>query len=445
MKKALGLVLVLSLFIPAFLSAGGQQDQDASKTEKEQVELEWWTVQAGEGSVISWMDQAIEGFTAEHPEVSIKTTHMSDEDFKVSLKSAMAAGIPPAIWRSWGGGVLRSYVDEGQVADLTEMIAKKGDLVSKSTLGAATFDGKNYALPYTSWAGHVYINEELFEKAGVEVPDVTKDETWSWTELKSAIEKFKAADIIPFAVGGKEKWELSFYYMYLVDRFGGSDYFAKTLAREEGYSFTDGPFVKAGEKIDGLVDLGAFQKGFAGAGYLDAQRYFFTEKAAMYLMGTWLIGDLRDQAPDMKLNIIRFPEVPQGKGDPSNVIGAPQTFFAVSENIDDANKEVAKKFVDYLATEDVITDFVNTVGDMIVFNIDLPENAYDPVIEKVIAEVGKAGHMQMAYDQYSPPEFASVHLDNVAALFSQVKSPQEVAEAQEKSAEKLERDGVLPQ
>ncbi|MEW6229450.1 MAG: extracellular solute-binding protein [Bacillota bacterium] len=433
MKRGIGLVLAVVLVFSVL-----------SGTALAKTKIEWWTPGGGEKAIAAWMDRVLAGFQKENPDVEVVRIDMQDEDFKIGLKSSMAAGIPPALWHSWGGGVLKSYVDQGQVADLTPLINKLGAKIPSGALSTSTWGGKYYGLPYTTWAGHIYVTRDLFAKAGVQIPDVSKNETWTWDQFMDAVKKFKAHDIIPIAVGGKENWELSFYYMYLVDRVGGSDLFAKTLNRESGFSFENPAFVEAGKRCRELVDAGAFEKGFLGMGYSDAQRYFFSGKAAMYLMGTWLIGDLRKQFPGFNLDIIRFPTVPGGKGNPTMLLGAPQTIHAVSEKVKPEQKAAALKLVEYLTRDDVIYDFVKNVGDLVVFNMPLPAGAYDPVIEKVIKEVGKASHLQMAWDQYSPPQFAAAHLEGLAALFAGKITPEEMAKRQEATAKDLKAQGVLP-
>lgn len=408
------------------------------------TKIEWWTADGGDKAITSWMDGVIAGFCAENPDVEVVRIDMQDEDLKVGLKTSMAAGIPPALWRSWDGGVLKSYVDQGQAADLTQIMGKHRGKIPAGALATSTFGGKNYGLPYTTWVGHIYINRDLFEKAGVAVPDPSKNEAWTWDQFMDAIKSFKKANIIPIAVGGKENWELSFYYMYLVDRIGGSDAFTATLNRAQGFSFESPTFVEAGKRIRELVDAGAFEKGFLGMGYSDAQRYFFSGQAAMYLMGTWLIGDLRLQAPNLNLDIIRFPAVPGGKGDPTMLLGAPQTVHCVSANAKPDQKAAALKLIDYLARDQVVCDFVKQVGDVIVFDVPLPKGSYDPVIEKVIKEIGKARFLQMAYDQYSPPEFAAAHLQAMGALFAGKMTPEEVARKHEETARRLKEQGQLP-
>ncbi|MCL4516155.1 MAG: extracellular solute-binding protein [Firmicutes bacterium] len=433
MKRSFSLVLAVVLVLGAL-----------SGSALARTKIEWWTADGGEKAITGWMDKVVAGFEKENPDIEVVRVDMQDEDMKVGLKSSMAAGMPPAMWRSWGGGVLKSYVAQGQVADVTPIIKKLGRKIPAGALSTSTWGGKHYGLPYTTWVGHIYINRDLFAKAGVKVPDASKNETWTWEQFIEAIKAFKQHDIIPIAVGGKENWELSFYYMYLVDRIGGSELFAKTLNREAGYSFGNPAFIEAGKRIRELVEVGAFEKGFLGMGYSDAQRYFFSGQAAMYLMGTWLIGDLRKQAPDLNLDIIRFPSIPGGKGDPTMLLGAPQTIHAVSENVKPEQKAAALKLLEYLARDEVINDFVKDVGDLIVFNVPLPKGAYDPVIEKVIKEIGKAGHLQMAWDQYSPPQFAAAHLEAVGALFAGSITPQEMGKRQETTAKDLQAQGQLP-
>ncbi|GFP27577.1 extracellular solute-binding protein, partial [Candidatus Hakubella thermalkaliphila] len=187
------------------------------------------------------------------PNVEVKRVDMIDEDFKTGLTSSMAAGIPPDLWFSWGGGILKAQVDAGHVADLTDLLTEPWakEVVPRSAVAQSTFYDKHYALPLTVWVGHFYVNRELFDKYGLEVPK----EPWSWDEFKEAIETFKANGVIPITVGGKEKWELSFYYMYLVDRIGGSEIFRKTINRVAGYTFEDPTFVQAGVRAEELAQI----------------------------------------------------------------------------------------------------------------------------------------------------------------------------------------------
>lgn len=403
----------------------------------------WWTVWAGEKTQVTWGDKMLEDFKRETG-INIIRVDLDDEEFKISLQSSFGAGNPPDLWHSWGGGVFKSYAQQGVVHDITDLLNEDWalELIPRSVLGGITYEGKVYGLPYTSWVGHIYINTDLFKKAGVKIPDADKGEVWTWDEFIDAINKFNAKKIIPIVVGGREKWELSFFYMYLVDRIGGSEAFANAISRKPAASFYSEPFIKAGYYVQELVDNKAFQPGFLGYGYGDAERLFIAGRAAMYLMGPWCVGNIRSVNPNFPLDVIAFPTVPGGKGDPSMVLGAVQTYFCISEA--SKYKDELREFLKFLARPENIKEFVKTVGDIVVFNVDLPEGSYDPVVEKQIRLMRKASFLQMAYDQASPPAFASAHLDAVAGLFAKKLTPEEAALMQEKKAMQLHKDGILP-
>jgi len=432
MKKNIIVSLMVMIIIFGFI----QGVQAAPKD----VKLEWWTVQAGDKPIINYWNYILEEFEKKYPNVKIERVDMIDEDFKITLRSSMAAGVPPDIWFSWGGGILKSYVDAGCVADLTDLLNEPWavEMVPRSALGQSSFYGKHYAVPVTFAALHFYINTDLFDKCGLKVPE----EPWNWEDFKKAINVFKANNIIPITIGAKEKWELSFYYIYLVDRIGGSEIFTKTLNRKPGYSFEDPAFVKAGEKIRELVKLDPFQKGFLGTGYTEAQRLFIEGKAAMYLMGNWIVPSLKSDYPEFPLDIMPFPIIPGGKGDPTTIGAAIQDHWCISEA--SKHKKEAMDLLRFMFKKENIIKYINDVGKLVVFNVDTPPGTYDPVLEKVREAITQASSCLVAWDQNSPPKFASVHLDNIACLFAGAVTPEEMAIAQEKCAQELEKEGILP-
>ncbi len=409
----------------------------------EKIKIEWWD-EWGEAR-LKWAEEMVAAYERDHPDVDIVIVEFaSDEDFKTKFEAAIAAGQPPAVFRTLGGGILKSYVDGGHVEDLTDLLNEDWALnqIPRTMLRQSTWKGRHYAVPFDLWAGHFYINRELFEKAGVQIPPITS--TWTWDEFKAAIKKFKEAGIIPIAVGGKDKWELSFYYMYIVDRLAGSDAFRKTINRAPGYSFTDEHWVRAGYLFKELVDLGAFQEGFIGASYDEAQNLFFTGKAAMWLQGPWILGDLFASFPDFPIDIINFPTVPGGKGDPTMLLGAVQHHYAIARNIPDNVKKVAYDFLRFICKKENVIRYAELSAAPLAQNVAVPIENYPPVLVKVIESTSRASWLQMAYDEYSPPKFAQVHLDSLAAVAAGTMTPEQMAEAQERVARELAEQGILP-
>ncbi|MEM0481955.1 MAG: extracellular solute-binding protein [Nitrososphaerota archaeon] len=415
----------------------------ATQRPAEKIRIEWWD-EWGEAR-LKWAEEMEAAYERDHPNVDIVIVEFaSDEEFKTKFEAAIASGQPPAVFRTLGGGVLKSYVDGGHVEDLTDLLNEQWAVnqIPRTMLRQSTWNGRHYAVPFDLWAGHFYINKDLFEKAGVQIPPITS--TWTWDEFKAAIKKFKDTGIIPIAVGGKDKWELSFYYMYIVDRLAGSDAFRKTINRAPGYSFTDEHWVRAGYLFKEIVDLGAFQEGFIGASYDEAQNLFFTGKAAMWLQGPWILGDLFASFPDFPIDIINFPTVPGGKGDPTMLLGAVQHHYAIAKKIPDNVKEVAYDFLRFISKRENVIRYAELTAAPLAQNVPVSTERYPAVLVKVIESTSRASWLQMAYDEYSPPKFAQVHLDSLAAVAAGTITPEQMAEAQERVARELAEQGILP-
>ncbi|MEM4405064.1 MAG: extracellular solute-binding protein, partial [Nitrososphaerota archaeon] len=177
----MGLVLVVIVVV-----AIGAFFLLATQRPAEKIRIEWWD-EWGEAR-LKWAEEMKAAYEKAHPDVEIVIVEFaSDEDFKTKFESAIAAGQPPAVFRTLGGGILKSYVDGGHVEDLTDLLNEDWAVsqIPRTMLRQSTWNGRHYAVPFDLWAGHFYINRELFEKAGVQVPPITS--TWTWEEFKTAI------------------------------------------------------------------------------------------------------------------------------------------------------------------------------------------------------------------------------------------------------------------
>ena len=105
-----------------------------------------------------------------------------------SRRRSAPARRPTIIW-GWGGGGLKSYVDAGQVEDLTAWFGQNAavkDRLFPSSFGAATVDGKIYAMPCETVQPIVlYYNKKVFDKVGVQPPQ-------SWGDIMDLVPKFNA-------------------------------------------------------------------------------------------------------------------------------------------------------------------------------------------------------------------------------------------------------------
>ncbi|MTI59682.1 MAG: extracellular solute-binding protein [Firmicutes bacterium] len=392
------------------------------------ITITLWDIRTEADFVTPVLKDAIARFEADNPGVTIKHEPIGNDNYKTRIRTAMAANNEPDIFMTWGSSSLKMYVDEGKVLDLTPYLTDKWlDRFVPAGLDIGKFDGKYYGLPVTSMnAALVFYRKDMFEEYGLEIPETYED-------LLDIIDTLKANNIIPFTLANKTRWTGSMYFMYLVDRFGGSEAFKNALNRTG--AFNDEPFIKAGEVIQDFVKMGALPDGVNGMDEDTAQSraLIYADRAAMYLMGSWANGSFADENPAVNENIdfFNFPAMKNG-GDPSNLIGTPgDNYYSVAKSA--GNKELAVEFLKYLTDEEMAAGLVE-IGNIPPFN-GVSELIKQDRQRRIYETLQKANHIQLWYDQALPLELAEVHLNTTQALFGLQMTPEEAADAMEAAAQ----------
>ena len=395
---------------------------------EEKVTITWWHISTADEHKSLWQKLADE-YTAAHTNVNIEITVLENEAFKTKLTTVMQSGEPPDIFQSWGGGVMNEYANAGLLKDITPDLDADGgawrNTFAPGALGVYAYKDKNYGVPWDMGMIGFWYNKALFAEAGIEAPPTT------WTELLEDVDALKAAGITPIALGEGDKWPGMHMWAYLVTRLGGKANFEGALLRTG--SFTDGPFVKAGEMIQELVALEPFQDGFLGATYGDEATAMGNGKAAMELMGQWAPAVQRDNSEDKEgigedLGWFPFPMVEGGKGDPNDAVGGGNG-FAIGKN---ASPE-AIDFVKYLTRAESQVQLAE-IGVAIPVVIGGEAGLTDPLMITLQQSLAKAQYFQLYYDQALPPAMGSVINDSTQGLFAGTLTPEQAAQAVEDSA-----------
>jgi raffinose/stachyose/melibiose transport system substrate-binding protein len=376
---------------------------------------------------------AVDAFNKANSKTQIKDTTFQNDAYKTKIKTAIGAGKAPTIIWGWGGGTLRTYVEAGQVEDLTSWFDQHSDVKKRlfpSSFGAATVDGKIYAMPCETVQPIIlFYNKRVFEKIGAEPPK-------SWDDIMSLVPKFVAKDIAPFSLGGQSRWTNMMWLEFLFDRIGGSELFQSIIEGEKN-AWSQPDAIKALTKVQDLVRAHGFVKGFSSitADSNADQALLYTDRAAMMLHGAWSYGiqknDGKKFVPSGALGYMTFPPVEGGKGDPSDTVGNPAQYLSISSKASAEQKEVAK---DFFATGVLQDEEVKKWID----------NGSVPIrlgTEKLLASSDSADFLQFTYDiaskakvfaqswdQALSPTAAETLLDNIVKLFQLSISPKQFAD-----------------
>ena len=176
-----------------------------SPSESDEVTITWWHNATSDPLAGFWEDVAAE-FEEANPGVTVEVSGFQNEELqKTLIPNALRSNDPPDLFQEWGAGELAAQVRAGQVkdisADVTDEIAAVG-----GTVAPWQIDGKTYGLPYSFGIEGFWYNKDLFAQAGIEGTPTTLD------ELNEAVDKLKAAGIVPIAVGAGDKWPAAHYW-----------------------------------------------------------------------------------------------------------------------------------------------------------------------------------------------------------------------------------------
>lgn len=289
----------------------------------------------------------LDNYMAANSNVTIKVEALQDEPYKQKFQSYVASNSLPDICSVWGQpSFLQAVMEKGYVAEL-----KPADYTDYGFFKGATTDfsynGKLYGLPRNQDMTTLYINKSMFDANGVKVPT-------TYNELLEAAKAFRAKNIQPLAINGKDKWILSLFFEDIEIKVSGNQDTIYNACDQTTKFATDADIRKAAELFKQLVDAGLFQDSFTSADYAAAQNLFLQEQTPMFYMGAWEVG----MAGNMEnsehfrnnVDLVPFPVVEDGKGKVSDICAWNGGGYSVSAT--SPVKEEAVKLLNYMMSPD---------------------------------------------------------------------------------------------
>jgi raffinose/stachyose/melibiose transport system substrate-binding protein len=411
----------------AACGSSGPSDKGGSTGGGAKGGASYWSLSGEPGEPIR--QAAIDRFNKANADTKITPTFFQNDAYKQKIKTAIGAGQAPTMIWGWGGGGLKSYVDAGQVVDLTDWFGQNAavkDKILPSSFGAATVNGKVYALPVETVQPIVlFYNKKVFEKVGVEPPK-------TYGDILNLIPKFNAKGIAPFSLAGQSRWTNMMWLEFMLDRNAGSEVFDNVFAGKQG-AWSDPAVLDMLTKVQDLVKGNAFIKGFSSitADSNADQALLYTGKAAMMVHGSWSYGIQKANGgnfvPSGGLGWMNFPPIDGGKGDPTNTVGNPGQYLSISSKASAAEQDVAKKFFSTtLVDDDEKAGWVKSGGVPVLTNSDSLFTGDDAQFLKDMSAIASgAKTFAQSWDQALSPTAAETLLDNIAKLFQLQVSPQQ--------------------
>lgn len=241
--------------------------------------IHWWT-SAGESAALkvfadqftkaggTWVDTAIAGG------VNARTAAIN----------RIVGGQPPTAMQFNTGKQFEELVANGLLRDV-DAIATAGNwrkVIPAPIVDAVSRDGKIYVVPVNihgeNW---LFYNRAVLEKAGVEPPK-------TYDELLTALDKLKAAGVVPLAFSGQKNWERNLFNAVLAGK-AGRDFYIGIYGKRDADLMKSPTFRTVAEMYRSL--RGYVDQASAGRSWNDATAMVITGKAGMQIMGDWAKGE----------------------------------------------------------------------------------------------------------------------------------------------------------
>ena len=353
MLKSRLLVLLTVLVLVLSLSAVSMAQDDV-------IEIEYW--QYNFGARVDAMNALIEQFEAENP--GIHVIHNSDipyDNFRDEIAASAPAGVGPDVVSLFYGWI-PAFVDAGYLVPLPEdeFPAEWIESYFSPMVKESKFEGEYWAIPTAVRSLALFWNKDLFEAAGLdpEVPPTTLDE---FVEMAIATTQYdgNGTDILNIVkeghAPGLAAQDHHWFREVLLRQYGGVPY------SEDGRTV----MWNSEEGCEAFSWLAAFETEYKTGSndlFTDVTEAFVNGEAALHVDGSFRLGTIAANNPDLNFGVTELPLGPNGE---PHTFGSYWTHGITRRAAGDpARMEAAAKFLKFITTAEAGTLWVNAVGEL---------------------------------------------------------------------------------
>ncbi len=346
MKKSLAMFLALLLTLGMFSAI-------PAASAEEKITLSFFHRWPNEPKG-PYMNEVIAKFEAANPNIDIVLIDpVLNDSYKEKIRVLVGSSEIPDVFMSWSGSFGKNLVSSGRVLPLDEMIAADPEWSSKiveSQWGPFNYDGKQYGIPWSMDGKVFFYNKTVFDELGLKEPN-------TWDEFMAVLDALVAAGhASPISAGFSAEWAVSHYMGTLVQRMVDPAVVAKDYALEG--DFTDKGYI---DMLNCFLTLSKYMtEDPCSVDHTYARNAFIDQEGILCYMQLAEIKYLADGA-DFEYSFFDMPALPDGKGDPDELTGAPEGMMISAEC---KHPEEAMAFVKFFISEENGGLMTKTTGEL---------------------------------------------------------------------------------
>jgi glucose/mannose transport system substrate-binding protein len=243
--------------------------------------LHWWT-SGGESAAVRELANAFNAAGGEWVDTAIAGSGSTARPIGINR---IVGGNPPTAMQFNTGTQMNDLAEQGLLRTLDDLAQKQDwkTALTPAFYNAIQYKGHIYGAPINDHGQNwLFYSKTVFQKAGV------TDEPKTWDEMFVALDKIKAAGLIPVAVGG-QPWQLQLMFNSILLGDGGKELFSKV------YKDLDPDAVKS-DKFKHVAEVFAKLRKYQDEGSPNrdwnvATGMLVDGKAGIQFMGDWAKGE----------------------------------------------------------------------------------------------------------------------------------------------------------
>ena len=329
----------------------------------EGVALDVTTTFAGEDGNAQNFKDAVAAWEEETGNTVNDASATSDEAFKARIEMDFQTGADPDVLFFFTGADANSFIEAGKVVSIDEIREVYPDYAANmkdELLPVSLVDGKNYAVPVNGFWEAMFVNTEVLEAAGVEVPTAAT----TWDEFLADCQAIKDAGYTPIAAALGHIPH--YWWEYAIFNNGDVvNHLVIPASIEEA-----GAWVQGMNDIKAVYEAGFFPENTLSATDDETFAMFTKGQAAFLIDGSWKVGGITgayQSDPDdpstldaEKLDKITVTYVP-GKGErkSTDLIGGISSGYYISRAAweDEEKRDAAVSFVEAMTSDETVAKF----------------------------------------------------------------------------------------
>lgn len=363
---------------------------------------------------------AVKAFETVNPKITVNLQFVDVNSLYTTIRTQLTAGTAPDVFSAWPGNgtplAMQVLVSGGYIADLSDMNL---DQSLPAAMDSVTkVDGKRYVLPMALGAiGGIY-NDAALKSLGLTAPT-------TWSGVLKLCAAAKAAGKVAYALGAQTSWnnQLILFALSASMVYGKNPNFDADQGAGK-VSFANSAWQGALGKLQEMNTAGCFQESPLGTSYENATALLANGGALSMVSVSSTFAAVAAVAPSgstFTFHALPATDNPDDTWIPAGASGA----YAV--NAKAKNLVGAKKFLDFLASEQTMADFA-TAGKVLPA---IPSSKFvTPPAQKEVLPFVTANKTHPYDDQLWPnPKVATTLMDQVQKFIGGNASAADVLKA----------------